>query len=418
MATINISGGGSALNYAAQTATRNDVLLVEDGIYDPVTLPFVSLCGVTIRSVHGPKNCIIDATDTGKRCITAVGSGNYWSGQHGYLYGFTLRGGHTESGDGQYQEGRGGGAYGLQRMEDCIIENCTSANGGGAFLVNSCIMQNCIIRDCTSTGNGGAWLQQGDACKVTNCLIQRCDASGWGGVNLSAAYIDGCTFEDCGGGVSCMLHGNATSGRVVRRCVFKNCHNTRGTTGLIGDVNLDSCLFLDCTNTKTDCLVYGGQCTNCTFINCTSTNLNHLISIKRSYCTYGNHICNNIIGRGGIYLTGLGTTAAVIAGNIMSGTVNVNSNTTAADVQDNNIQNYAGDLGFRSESNDDYHLTAHSVAKGGGISDYVQFGQDLSSISWNSPPSVGCYEYNEFLTTSCTPLDGILPVGSVGYVHQ
>ena len=129
MATHIVRGGGDALKNAINNSSSNDVLLIEDGIYNNV---IINKYNLTLSSINGPDNCIIDGQNL-KRCISTNNNTN-----HHKIYGLTLRNGRVLSGDGQYRSsdtaGGGAGAFLPFVVSNCKIVNCYSYGAGGGSL--------------------------------------------------------------------------------------------------------------------------------------------------------------------------------------------------------------------------------------------------------------------------------------------
>lgn len=150
---------------ACAAAIEGDRILVAQGVYrETIESPSAR---IGIGSLEGPAKTLVDAQGLG-RC--------YYGGQNAAtaLVGFTLRNGRASDGT------IGGGACG-GTLTNCVIENCTADQGGGAAnaeLVNCLLVRNvakdlgggicnCLLVNCTVAGNraenfaGGAWLDAG-----------------------------------------------------------------------------------------------------------------------------------------------------------------------------------------------------------------------------------------------------------------
>ena len=160
---------------AIDSAAPGEQITVAAGVYAPID---ASQVNVSIIGA-GRDTTIIDGGDT-NRCADL--------GAHGYsmLQGFTLRNGrHMNVGTnpGHGEEGIGGGGANGGILYDCMITNCTSTFGGGAF--NSEIHRSVIV-DCSAYDGGGV---NGSECY--NCLFE-CNYATQGGA-ASMAELWGCT---------------------------------------------------------------------------------------------------------------------------------------------------------------------------------------------------------------------------------
>jgi hypothetical protein len=142
--------------------------------------------GVTVRSVNGAANTIIDGNGS-VRCVSL-------SHPNAVLEGFAVRGGH------------GGGVYcgpGSSVRRCVISDNVTDGYGGGVFC-NGGIVQNCLIIGNSSSRNEG------------------------GGVYCSSGLVQNCTIlgnhaDEDGGGIM------GYNGGLVENSII--CFNTSGESG-------------------------------------------------------------------------------------------------------------------------------------------------------------------------------------------
>lgn len=183
-------------------------VLVANGTYtgtastSNVNLNFVSGRTITLRSVGGAANCIIDAEAVGARRvfnITVVTTS--------VINGFTLTRGNGGTGN-------GGGVYCASSgrnptFVNCIISGNTSGSdglGGGIF----CYGCNPTFTNCTISGNkatdkgGGVYCGASCAPTFTNCVISGNTARNGGGI-CSGTSSPNPTFTNC------TVSGNLTS---------------------------------------------------------------------------------------------------------------------------------------------------------------------------------------------------------------
>jgi len=254
-ATINVSGGGAALQNAINTANADDTLRVGPGTYSPITSNNKKL---TIESTDGAAATIINGGGT-QRCATLAVAATLSLNpiqNDTVLTGFTLMNGRhvtTEEMDG------GGGAFG-GTLNNCVLRNNTAFMGGGA-----CVswLNNCTILNNSAEGGGGTF------CGVIyNSYYSgnSADASGGGGAFDGALYnclLTGNTAAIGGGACmltlnNCTLVGNScttpgmgpiTFGGGAFQCTINNSiiwGNTCGTS-------TDNCSFLSTGSLQNSC---------------------------------------------------------------------------------------------------------------------------------------------------------------------
>ena len=159
------------LQTAINESAMGDTILVDMGIYDPITTS--NKC-ITIRGIFGAGPTIINGGGT-QRCAT-LGNGNY--GQHStVLTGFTLRNGRA----GLIVNFAAGGGVLNGTLNDCVLTGNTAsllgiACGGGAAFS---ILKNCILRgntvSSTGQGLGGGSASGGGA---YDCILSGCTLTG------------------------------------------------------------------------------------------------------------------------------------------------------------------------------------------------------------------------------------------------
>lgn len=174
-------------------------ILVADGTYAITNTVYVNR-NITIKSINGPDNCIIDGI-TSNRCFQLSSA---------TLDGLTItRGYHYATG---IQEGGGAVQLSNATIKNCIFHNNNSqgdgyyGNGGAIEVeVNAGIIQNCIFYDNIAENNGGAisFVTGSSLQKVENCLFygNSADWGGaiyatWWGAAANSVTIEGSTITD------------------------------------------------------------------------------------------------------------------------------------------------------------------------------------------------------------------------------
>ncbi|MDI6752036.1 MAG: carboxypeptidase regulatory-like domain-containing protein [bacterium] len=201
---------------AIQAATTGDTVWVADGTYTGTGNKDLTWTGkqITVRSVNGPANCIIDCQNSG-RGFFLNGAGDC-----GTISGFTIRNGYVT---GAFPANCGGGIfcwYSSPTITNCLISgNSANYNGGGIFCyISSPQITNCTISN-NSAGNGGGIYHWSSSPTITNCLISGNSASyGYGG-GIRCNYSSSPTITNCtisnnsatyGGGIRCNYSSSPT----------------------------------------------------------------------------------------------------------------------------------------------------------------------------------------------------------------
>ena len=212
--TLYVSPGGSNISpyNSLETATNSiqtaiwaavdgDLILVDDGTYILIASLNIDLRkGVTIRSINGYENAIIDGRNE-DRCL-------YIDHPDAVIDGFTIKNG--------YRPNHFGGGVNIisgGTVQNCLIMNNTARDGGGIAIDNSGLVQNCIIRNnlaemnATTGYGGGIRLLNGGTAR--GCLVYGNTSRNYGGgINIwNAGTIENCTVTGNtapnGAGVRC-----------------------------------------------------------------------------------------------------------------------------------------------------------------------------------------------------------------------
>ena len=207
------------LNSAIAKAMDGATIVVTNGVYSPIDTRGKTL---TIRSVNGPLETVIDGRDQAQCAI--LGGSKYVSGYRVFdtnvvVSGFMLRNGHAE-----------------RKLVNGVYEG--DIYGGGAY---GGVLTNCYLIGNRATYGAGAY-----GCKLYDCLVARNEASYEGG-GLYLCDAINCRIEynraERGAG---MYQGNAVG------CLIE--HNRSASYG--GGIYLGS--LLNCTVVDNKCRSYGG----------------------------------------------------------------------------------------------------------------------------------------------------------------
>ncbi len=239
---------------AIDAADHGQIVLVADGVYRGQGNKNISFQGkqITVRSVNGPDDCVIDCQEDGNGF-------NFLNneGQNSILDGFTIRNGRVDRGTIHI-----GAAHSPQIM-NCIIENCINPEeeyGSAIYFGNG--------RDYSRT-----------PAIINNCIFRNCEG-GEAPVRIvrSIAFVEDCLFENnsglLSGGVS-TSHGD----RIVPTGHISNCHfvgnhgSSAGAIIMCHGYIADHCLIENNTSDIGASVVGGTQWSGSTsLINCTLFN--------------------------------------------------------------------------------------------------------------------------------------------------
>ena len=143
---VGISSDYTTIGDAINALKDGDIIYVNNGTYTE-NIDFNGKA-ITLRSVNGPENTIIDGNGNG--VVVTMDSGE---DENSILYGFTIRNGMDYKGGGVHIDGSS------PIIRNCIIENNTGiSNGGGIYLDRSfALIDSCIIRNNGAEKGGGIY---------------------------------------------------------------------------------------------------------------------------------------------------------------------------------------------------------------------------------------------------------------------
>jgi PKD repeat protein len=207
-----------------------DTVLVADGLYRGAGNVNLNYNGkdITVKSVNGAQNCVIDCENTPDTCgfIFGMEESNL-----AVVDGFTIRNGNNTSGAGIY----------CDTSEPTIINNIITGSGfGSAGSGINCsfaspIIDSNIIENTEENGIIG-WLSSST---ITNNIIRGHFGSGINLVDSSANIANNTITSNMGAGISCTGVGGTISGNIIR-------HNTgRGIRGSNVNLTIDGNVITD-----------------------------------------------------------------------------------------------------------------------------------------------------------------------------
>ena len=357
MHCVNVSSGNPLAPYstwataatdiqdAISAAAPGDIVLVTNGLYatggkseDGVITNRVAVDkAILVQSLNGSASTTIqgawDATSTnGPGAIRCV-----WLTTNAILSGFTVCGGATRAYSAGGQSIYGGGIWGpvpygtpLATVANClIVSNAAAYLGGGAGGVN--------LNYCTLATN----------------LVFSVSTGGGGG-----AYL--CTLENC------YVAGNLATGSATL--------NGGGVSG---------CKLTNCAVVGNSASWYGGGAYSSTLINCTVTG--NQVLVPNTSSSYGGGVANSTLANCIVYGNANSDTAYPYSSNYYGGTITYSCTLPAVSGTGNIAANPL-------LLPDGLHLAANSPCIGAGNSNVVS-GVDLEGQPWNTPPSMGCVEW-------------------------
>ena len=235
---VDWAGGGdcTTIQEAIDLAPDGFVVYVTDGTYTGDGNRDIDFGGkaITVRSINGPENCIIDCEGSHRGFYFHSGEG-----ADSVVKGFTITNGY----DGE----RGAGIYCSGMMiptsptiEDCVISGNTSDWGAGIAVdeYGTPIIDNCQVTDNTGIGiftlhntgtsvidstisrnTGGGILCSEGSITIDSCVLMENTASYYGGAIslefssdsvIQNSIISGNTTSADGGAISCNIGGACT----------------------------------------------------------------------------------------------------------------------------------------------------------------------------------------------------------------
>ena len=244
-AEINVPADYPTIQAGIEAAENGDTVLVADDIYTGTGNKNIELKGktITVKSLNGPENCVIDCENSGRGFYIHQGEG-----RNTVVSGFTIMNGNvSDYGGAIFCYFYSNSASSTPTIDNCIIKNnIAGSHGGGiACLYTGVTVTNCQIINNTSTWGGGISSLfprfERDNLVVINCIIIGNTASDeGGGISFYKLPFTGAYFEvtnstitgnaaDDGGGIylgecteeivtNTILWGNTLGNIVVSNC--------------------------------------------------------------------------------------------------------------------------------------------------------------------------------------------------------
>ncbi len=270
-----------SIQAAIDAAKWGDTVLVADGTYQGYGNKNLTFHGkdLTVKSIHGKNNCLIDCQDSGRGVIFENGES-----QNTIIEGFTISAGNVPD--------FGGGMAVMNAspvIRDCLFSGNNAENGGGLYIIGG----NPTVSDCyfgfnQANNNGGGLLIEhaNDSTIISGCQFSFNSALRTGGLLCEGSDISvmDCMFNDN----SAMMHSGGIylhdSNALVTRCEFINNESTGVASdggGLFAlvyeELHISDCIFIGNSSSNngggmgfaggniayvTNCLVKGNTATN------------------------------------------------------------------------------------------------------------------------------------------------------------
>ncbi|MCH8274360.1 MAG: hypothetical protein IH851_06185 [Armatimonadetes bacterium] len=213
--TIRVPEDYPAIQLAINVAVEGDHIVVNDGVWSgPLNVDLdTGGLNLTIRSLNGPENCIIDCGGTRVSPHRAFYVRADQGGHNCIIVGFTIINGYVTAGS--PGGARGGGILEL---------------GGGAGVMN------CRFINCRSESLGGALYTDRDE-PVSNCTFEGNDAALFGGavyVSNTSVSITDCTFRGNSAGMGGAIYSDTAESIIIRGCTFDGNSAVSGSGGGVG----------------------------------------------------------------------------------------------------------------------------------------------------------------------------------------
>ena len=235
-ATINVSGGGAALQNAINTAVDGDVLRVAPGTYSPIS---TSNKRITIEGTGSVSATIINGGSTNRCATLGTTEAAFTHTTNTVLTGFTLRNGNADHANVTVDRYRGGGSHG-GTLNNCTLSGNTAGGHGGGSAWGT--LNNCWLTGNTAGDYGGGSLGG----TLNNCILSGNKANQGGGSYygiLNNCTLSGNRATSRGGGSyggtlnNCTLTGNTavdfgggSYGDTLRNCIIWNNTITIGSS--------------------------------------------------------------------------------------------------------------------------------------------------------------------------------------------
>lgn len=202
--TVRVPDDYSKIQDAVDALLDGNTILVGDGVYAGTRNTNINVHGkaLTIKTLNGPENCIIDCRRNGRGFIFENGET-----KETVISGFTIMNG---NGDAETSDAsglkRGGGIYCFSAsptIENCVIKNNSGGYGGGFYCnESSAVITNCSFIGNTAQSGAGLYFRESSVTLI-NCQIRKNSATVYGG-GIHSSYTETPTSV-----VNCLIADNS-----------------------------------------------------------------------------------------------------------------------------------------------------------------------------------------------------------------
>ena len=226
------------IQYAIDVSNAGDKVYVNSGMYVE-NIDFMGKA-ITVQSLHGPSNTIIDGNDN-----TSVVKFNSFEDENSVLDGFTIQHG---SACGENTCYIGGGitiVNSSPTIKNCKIRfNTADGNGAGIFIFwnSSPTITNCEIANNQGGSGAGIYIRESSSVKITNCDIRGNTITtvhggagiyvGKSSVTITNSTIRGNSAHSGGGGIVAF-----DSTLILKNCTITGNKSRSWTGGGISSIN-------------------------------------------------------------------------------------------------------------------------------------------------------------------------------------
>jgi len=221
---LNWSDAATNPIWAVSAASANDTVLVSNGVYY-ITNQIYSASAITLKSLNGRDNTILDGMNGAYRCAYVEGAASVFDGFTVTNYNYTAAG--------QY------GIVYVFHVRNCLFVNNTTIGGCVRGYWNSVnTVTNCIFKNNTATLIG---------------------VGVFAGAGVASMTVAGCRFEgnkaNANSGGACDLRG---LNNVISNCVIINNSAPSGGGGIVLASDTTNNFIVNCTITGNVTATYGG----------------------------------------------------------------------------------------------------------------------------------------------------------------
>ena len=404
---LTANGGGDELQNVVNLASSGDIILIEDGIYNPIIIDkdLTLSAKNEVNLLNNTASVFIkcnDVENNPKRCVTVTDLNLTVK-----LYGLCLENGYTTSSSDEFLAGTGGGALYIKEANRCLFVNCYSSYTGGAGFANKAkptILKSCNIIECKTGTNSAAF----ENALYYNCKIKNCYSPKH--IIYNGQYFENCLIENCKiSSNSKIITTDINDGRelIIKNSVFRNNSHLISNdlnSAIIDGYNTYTSLFYN--NENIVGLLGKGGLINCTFVdNYFKSNIAcDISSYNTFYTNNGFSVINNIFNESRVIIDSnyIPNRHVYYYNNICGFGCNIDYKKEGYTPTYNHISNNHDiqNAVFKLEHEHDYRLREGSIGIDDGFTDNGQLivETDFEGKPYDKTPSIGAYQYEAYTT--------------------